>query len=156
MEQITIIKNETCSVRIELGIQRITEALQHAGYAVAEEKMPENFEDYRNIPGKKLYAGVRKQDRFLQWLEENEILIFHTKEPEEEGFYIESCPARLTVISGGSGDGSPVRLYGTEGESGTDGGDAGRDHLWRCAGIQTARSGCWPSEDKSGGSPPDL
>lgn len=109
MEQITIIKNETCSVRIELGIQRITEALQHAGYAVAEEKMPENFEDYRNIPGKKLYAGVRKQDRFLQWLEENEILIFHTKEPEEEGFYIESCPARLTVISGGSETGA---LYG--------------------------------------------
>lgn len=109
MEQITIIKNETCSVRIELGIQRITEALQHAGYAVAEEKMPENFEDYRNIPGKKLYAGVRKEDRFLQWLEENEILIFHTKEPEEEGFYIESCPARLTVISGGSGTGA---LYG--------------------------------------------
>ena len=109
MEQITIIKNETCSVRIELGIQRITEALQHAGYAVAEEKMPENFEDYRNIPGKKLYAGVRKQDRFLQWLEENEILIFHTKEPEEEGFCIESCPARLTVISGGSETGA---LYG--------------------------------------------
>ena len=109
MEQITIIKNETCSVRIELGIQRITEALQHAGYAVAEEKMPENFEDYRNIPGKKLYAGVRKEDRFLQWLEENEILIFHTKEPEEEGFYIESCPARLTVISGGSKTGA---LYG--------------------------------------------
>lgn len=109
MEQITIIKNETCSVRIELGIQRITEALQHAGYAVAEEKMPENFEDYRNIPGKKLYAGVRKQDRFLQWLEENEILVFHTKEPEEEGFYIESCPARLTVISGGSETGA---LYG--------------------------------------------
>lgn len=109
MEQITIIKNETCSVRIELGIQRITEALQHAGYAVAEEKMPENFEDYRNIPGKKLYAGVRKQDRFLQWVEENEILIFHTKEPEEEGFYIESCPARLTVISGGSETGA---LYG--------------------------------------------
>lgn len=109
MEQITIIKNETCSVRIELGIQRITEALQHAGYAVAEEKMPENLEDYRNIPGKKLYAGVRKQDRFLQWLEENEILIFHTKEPEEEGFYIESCPARLTVISGGSETGA---LYG--------------------------------------------
>lgn len=109
MEQITIIKNETCSVRIELGILRITEALQHAGYTVAEEKMPENFEDYRNIPGKKLYAGVQKQDRFLQWLEENEILIFHTKEPEEEGFYIESCPARLTVISGGSETGA---LYG--------------------------------------------
>ena len=109
MEQITIIKNETCSVRIELGIQRITEALQHAGYAVAEEKMPENFEDYRNIPGKKLYAGVQKQDRFLQWLEENEILVFHTKEPEEEGFYIESCPARLTVISGGSETGA---MYG--------------------------------------------
>ncbi|GAA6406084.1 hypothetical protein K040078D81_02010 [Blautia hominis] len=109
MEQITIIKNETCSVRIELGILRITEALQHAGYTVAEEKMPENFEDYRNIPGKKLYAGVQKQDRFLQWLEENEILIFHTKEPEEEGFYIESCPARLTVVSGGSETGA---LYG--------------------------------------------
>lgn len=109
MKQITIIKNETCSVRIELGILRITEALQHAGYTVAEEKMPENFEDYRNIPGKKLYAGVQKQDRFLQWLEENEILVFHTKEPEEEGFYIESCPARLTVISGGSETGA---LYG--------------------------------------------
>lgn len=109
MEQITIIKNETCSVRIELGILRITEALQHAGYTVAEEKMPENFEDYRNIPGKKLYAGVQKQDRFLQWMEENEILVFHTKEPEEEGFYIESCPARLTVISGGSETGA---LYG--------------------------------------------
>lgn len=109
MEQITIIKNETCSVRIELGIQRITEALQHAGYTVAEEKMPENFQDYRNIPGKKLYAGVQKQDRFLQWMEENEILVFHTKEPEEEGFYIESCPARLMVISGGSETGV---LYG--------------------------------------------
>ena len=109
MEQITIIKNETCSVRIELGIQRITEALQHAGYTVAEAKMPENFEDYRNISGKKLYAGVQKQDGFLQWLEENEILVFHTREPEEEGFYIESCPARLTVISGGSETGA---LYG--------------------------------------------
>ena len=109
MKKVTIIGNGIVSARIGLGLERATSALKAAGYEVDFAKMPEQYADYRKIEGKKLYVSVYGQDGFLKWLEENEILVFHTHAPGKEGFYIETCPAELNVICGGDDTGA---LYG--------------------------------------------
>ena len=109
IETLTVLTAQRQNVRMDLGIRRITETLQDQGYEVRFAELPETFEDYRLIEGKKLYVSIQNEDDFLQWLKEQEILVFHTREPEGEGFYIETCPAELTVISGGSDTGA---LYG--------------------------------------------
>jgi hypothetical protein len=109
MEKITILTMQTENIRVAFGVQKLVKALQAAGYETAEEKMDGNFADYRLISGKKIYVGVRGEDTFLSWLEEQELLVYHTQTPSGEGFYIESCPGRLTVICGGSDTGT---LYG--------------------------------------------
>ena len=109
MKKVTIIGNGNVSVRIGLGLERATSALKAAGYEVDFARMPEQYADYRKIEGKKLYVSVHGQDGFLKWLEENEILVFHTHAPGKEGFYIETCPAELNVICGGDDTGA---LYG--------------------------------------------
>lgn len=92
-----------------LGIEYLEKALQENGYQVKLETAGWEPVDYREVPGDKIYVGVRGEDSFLTWLEENEILLYHSKAPEKEGFYLESCPGKLTVISGGSDSGA---LYG--------------------------------------------
>ncbi len=109
MEKITILQNSTKNERISFGIQRISQALSDAGYEVVYAELPQSPAEYRYIKGKKVYVSVLAEDAFLQWMEENELLIFHTRQPEGEGFYIETCPAELTVICGGTDTGA---LYG--------------------------------------------
>lgn len=109
MEQVRILCHGEENVRISLGIQKIKETLRQIGYEVVCEKLPERLADYRLIEGKKIYVGIRGKDSFLSWLEEQELLIYHTNAPEGEGFYIESCPSELLVLSGGSDTGA---LYG--------------------------------------------
>lgn len=109
MENITFLVNQSENDRIAFGVQKLEGILRAAGYGVMEEILPKNYAAYREIPGRKIYVGVQREDDFLRWLAEEELLVFHTREPEGEGFYIESCPAELTVISGGSGTGA---LYG--------------------------------------------
>lgn len=109
IETLTVLTSQRQNARMDLGIRRIAEALQEKGYEVRFASLPETFEDYRLIEGKKIYVSIQDEDDFLQWLKEQELLVFHTQEPEGEGFYIETCPAELTVISGGSDTGA---LYG--------------------------------------------
>lgn len=109
IETLTVLTSQRQNARMDLGIRRIAEALQEKGYEVRFASLPETFEDYRLIEGKKLYVSIQDEDDFLQWLKEQELLVFHTQEPKGEGYYIETCPAELTVISGGSDTGA---LYG--------------------------------------------
>lgn len=94
--------------RVALGIARVANAAKALGYTVQMQAAPENAWEYRDIPGKKLYCGVRG-DAFLGWLEEQELLLFHRAVPEGEGFYLQSIPAQLTAVCGGSDTGV---LYG--------------------------------------------
>jgi len=109
MKQAVIIQNQNRNKRISLGAEYLEKALNTAGYQVEEGVLPKKFEDYRALPGDKIYIGIRGEDEFLSWLEEKEILIYHSSIPEKEGFYIESCPGGLIVIVGGSDSGA---LYG--------------------------------------------
>ena len=109
MKKVTIIGNGIGNARIGLGLLRVEAALKAAGYDVVFAELPEQYADYRKIEGKKLYVSVFEEDGFLKWLEENEILVFHTHVPGKEGFYIETCPAELNVICGGDDTGA---LYG--------------------------------------------
>lgn len=109
MERITILQNSSNNERISFGIRQLEQAMSAAGYETVYERLPQSPAEYRNIKGKKIYVSVQSEDTFLQWMEENELLIFHTRRPEGEGFYIETCPAELTVICGGTDTGA---LYG--------------------------------------------
>lgn len=109
MKQVTIIRNPQENKRIRLGLQYLEAVMREKGYTVKTEDGNGRPEDYRKLPGEKIYVGVREKDSFLAWLEENEILIYHSKAPCGEGFYLESCPGSLTVIAGGSDSGA---LYG--------------------------------------------
>ena len=33
------------------------------------------------IAGEKLYVGIRKEEELMNWLEEEEVLCFHSREP---------------------------------------------------------------------------
>lgn len=109
MERITILQNSTKNERINFGLLQLDQAMTSAGYEVIYAPLPQSPAEYRNIEGKKVYISVLCEDTFLQWLVENELLIFHTRQPEGEGFYIETCSAELTVICGGTDTGA---LYG--------------------------------------------
>ncbi len=109
MEKITVLTMQRTNARIMFGLRKLEQALTQAGYDVRTEERPPEAADYRLIPGKKICIGVRGEDSLLSWLEEQEILLYHTKAPQGEGFYLESCPGKLTVVSGGSDTGA---LYG--------------------------------------------
>ncbi|MDO5423669.1 MAG: hypothetical protein Q4F41_08090 [Eubacteriales bacterium] len=109
MEKITILTMQTENDRIQFGIRKLEQALANAGYDAHTEAWSKEAAEYRLIPGKKIYVGVRGEDSFLSWLEEQEVLLYHTKAPQGEGFYLESCPGKLTVVCGGSDTGA---LYG--------------------------------------------
>ena len=109
MEKILILGNPNTDNRMRFGLERLAEALRDAGYEAEWLDETFAFPNYRNYEGKKIYAGIYGRDNFLSWLCEEELLLFHTKAPEGEGFYLETCPSGLTVICGGSDTGV---LYG--------------------------------------------
>lgn len=99
MKQVTIIRDETGNKRIQFGLERITDVLEKAGYSV-EIRTLEEYAEYREYPGEKVFAGIRGQSGFLNWLEQEELLLYHTEPPAEEGFYLSTIPPHLTVIAG--------------------------------------------------------
>lgn len=109
MKKATILLNKKENKRISFGITQLENALVNAGYCVEFKPVPENPEEYRKIVGEKIYIGVNKKDPFISWMEEREILIYHSRKPKEEGLYLESCPGKLTLVVGGSDVGA---LYG--------------------------------------------
>lgn len=109
MKNIYFIKNKCKNQRIDLGIEYITKSLEQIGYDSISVIDLDEFVNYRNYDGHKIYVGTLENDSYISWLIEEELLIFHTKEPDSEGFYMESCPSDLTVICGGDDVGA---LYG--------------------------------------------
>ncbi|ULL17147.1 hypothetical protein DVH26_23520 [Paenibacillus sp. H1-7] len=97
--------------RVEYGIQLIREALRECGYEVTEEVTVWRWDRYRSVDGPKIYVGNRTESGFLGQLEERDVLLYHTEEPEKEGFYLASCPGSLVTVSGGNDSGV---LYGCQ------------------------------------------
>lgn len=95
--------------RVEFGISLLETALKETGYGCLWAESPEHPWEYRLIPGEKLYVGIRKEEELMNWLEEEEVLCFHSREPEGEGFYLQRIPGKMTVVCGGSASGA---LYG--------------------------------------------
>ncbi|MBD0378626.1 hypothetical protein [Paenibacillus sedimenti] len=109
MKAITLGYDRNPAPRVEYGIRLLKEALQDCGYTVLEAEAPWTWDNYRSVPGLKIYAGNRLESELLQQLEQRDVLLYHTEAPEGEGFYMASCPGSLTAVSGGSDSGV---LYG--------------------------------------------
>lgn len=103
-----IIRPKSENQRIALGLEHLKEALRKTGYEIyyAEE---EAGNDYRELPGIKIYAGVRETSEYIQDLEERALLIYHREKPETEGFYLNLIAPKLCMIVGGDATGA---LYG--------------------------------------------
>jgi len=111
MKQVQILTSGAASRRIEFGISLLEKELAKAGYSVSRGVISPEYHRYREIAGEKIYVGCRGRDRFITWLEEQEVLLYHGREPQQEGFCLESCPGRLTVVVGGDETGA---LYGCQ------------------------------------------
>ncbi len=104
----------TGNKRIALGVQYVRDGLLAAGYEVVEESADAaenmNFLQDRSFPGPTVCIGDRTRSALFRTLEEKELLLYHTKEPEQEGFYLTMIPGiRLLAVIGGSDTGA---LYG--------------------------------------------
>ena len=95
--------------RIAFGIRLVRNALEETGYVTRWAKIPEHPWEYRLLPGEKIYVGIRKEEELMTWLEEEEVLCFHRRQPEGEGFYLQRVPGKMLVVCGGSASGA---LYG--------------------------------------------
>ena len=85
MKIVSMIQERSGNKRIRLGMEYLVKSLQKAGYEV---QYCEETEEYRELPGIKLYAGDRNTSAFLKSLEEAELLLYHQPVPEGEGFYL--------------------------------------------------------------------
>ncbi|UJF35622.1 hypothetical protein [Paenibacillus hexagrammi] len=106
---VTIGFERHCAPRVEFGLSQLAQALEDCGYTVHQAEASWTWDNYRLAPGLKIFAGNRVESELLQRLEERDVLLYHTEAPEGEGYYIASCPGKLTTVSGGSDSGV---LYG--------------------------------------------
>ena len=67
MKIVSMIQERSGNKRIRLGMEYLVKSLQKAGYEV---QYCEETEEYRELPGIKLYAGDRNTSAFLKSLEE--------------------------------------------------------------------------------------
>lgn len=109
LEKVTLLVDTSEDERVGLGREYLEAALLEAGCQVYTATADGLKEDYRNIEGKKLYLGVEGESAFLEFLKGLDLLLYHTKVPEGEGFYVGDLAGNLTVVSGGSPNGV---LYG--------------------------------------------
>lgn len=109
MKNIILLTGTRNNPRIQLGLERLEKALQAAGYKVTKDIFSGAPQTYREISGRKIFVGVRTVEELFQWLEQEEVLIYHTHAPKGEGFYLEHCPGELTAVVGGTDTGA---LYG--------------------------------------------
>ena len=69
MKQITIMQDKSKSNRIEFGISMLESALRNSGYDVELSILPDSIEDYRTIPGPKIFVGSHSTCPSLSWAE---------------------------------------------------------------------------------------
>ncbi|MDR2101331.1 MAG: hypothetical protein LBP43_02020 [Treponema sp.] len=106
---VTILMAPDAHRRIRFGAGRLSGLLESLGFQVREEAFPADPRSYGEIAGEKLCIGLL-EDPAICSLMEAELLLFHSRVPEkEEAFGIETCPGRLTVVTGAAPSGV---LYG--------------------------------------------
>ena len=109
MKKVFLISPAEPGKRIQLGMERLTGQLMASGYQTEHLALPEDYASYRNLDGDVIYVGTKNDDPFIAWLREEDLLLFHTVKGEKAGFYIQTCPGKLTVICGWDETGA---LYG--------------------------------------------
>ena len=109
MKKVFLISPAEPGKRIQLGMERLTGQLMASGYQTEHLALPKDYASYRNLDGDVIYVGTRDDDPFIAWLRAEDLLLFHTVKGEKEGFYIQTCPGKLTVICGWDETGA---LYG--------------------------------------------
>lgn len=112
MKKVYLILPTQDNNRIQLGYEYVEKALGQAkkeSYEIVTVR-EEDVTNYRRLDGIKIYGGIRKDSAMIQKLEEEQVLLYHEKEPErEEGFYIATLPGQMFVIVGVDATGA---LYG--------------------------------------------
>ncbi len=102
--KVNLLTDEAAGKRVELGLARIEKSLKDRGFAVCRTK-----EDTETAECS-IYIGVRGKSERIQRLEDQGLLLYHTKAPSGEGFYLTYLPGeRLAVAVGGTDTGA---LYG--------------------------------------------
>lgn len=109
MKKITILYEKLENKRIAFGCERIKEALAEVGYEVCLEAGNICLENDIDRGEQRIYVGNLDEDSNLNWLQKQELLLFHTDWKRPEGFYLETCPGHLTVVCGADDTGT---LYG--------------------------------------------
>lgn len=102
---------ENVSPRLKHGLELLKKELESCGYQAAEAGSEWTAYSYREQQGMKIYVGNREESEFIRTLEQQEVLIYHTRPPGKEGFYIATLPGNLIVVSGGNDTGA---LYGAQ------------------------------------------
>ena len=108
--KVRIIREATGSRRIATGLEKVEEALSRRGFQIDEVAE----EDY-NAAGVRdgissVYVGTRREGGFIRKLEEEKLLLYHTKEPEGEGFYLAFLSGLNLFVA--VGDTETGALYG--------------------------------------------
>lgn len=106
---VRIIREETGNKRMALALEYLEKSLIRAGCRpVWAQEKPELAWD--RFDGYTVCLGDRNTSSLIQALEQKQLLLYHTKEPAGEGFYLALIDGlRLIVVSGGSDTGA---LYG--------------------------------------------
>lgn len=109
MKQAYLITGTEPKQRIALGYTYLETALKEAGYQVERVSETDFHLTERKLAGEIVYAGVRGCE-FIEKLEEQGLLIYHSQAPEGEGFYLAGIAGyHLTAVIGGGDTGT---LYG--------------------------------------------
>ncbi|MDI9418873.1 MAG: hypothetical protein QM399_01665 [Bacillota bacterium] len=122
MKQVLIFTSGEQNKRIAFGIALLERELEKAGYTIEQRVITEEFHDYRRYGGEKIYVGLKGRDPFIAWCEEQEVLLYHRPGFQKEGFYLASCPGRLTVVAGADDAGA---VYGCQELAGRIGSEEG-------------------------------
>lgn len=106
MQHVVLIHPEDPSPRLTFGLDLLTESLAATGHTVSRSTEPLDVHD-----GVKVLLGARTTSPDIRRLEDQEVLLYNTAEPTEDGFYVAALPDTLTVVTGGNDAGV---LYGCQ------------------------------------------
>lgn len=112
-KKVRLIRDNNAGARILLGLEKLEESLLQAGYELEWEERWDASADKGQGERDRwpvICIGDRNRDGLIASLEEQGLLLYHTKAPEGEGFYLSVIDGPgLYVVSGGSDTGA---LYG--------------------------------------------
>ena len=114
--ELTILRERDCGAQIELGLSLLQDELERTGHivtTVCEEPTEGRVIREPHAPSILICAGVRGENAYLDHWEQAGLLLYHSRVPEDEGFYLTSFTGEdetpVLAIIGGSAGGA---LYG--------------------------------------------